>query len=350
MLSLPSLISSRLTKVLLLFLCGLFTLKFSRTGYGDNSLLPKARQKFGIIPTQPPELKNNPLSPAKIELGKLLFFEPRLSSTGTVSCNSCHDLTKGGVDNREVSLGVNGQAGTRNSLTVYNAVFNFAQFWDGRAKDLPEQATGPIQNPVEMNNKPTQVMQTLQAIPAYGSLFKAAFPQDAEPLTFDNLARAIAAFEATLLTPGARFDQYLAGDEAALNEQEKRGLSLFISKDCASCHKGMNLGGLSYHRFGVAKKPAPEILPPSDKGRQAITRLASDEYVFRAPSLRNVELTAPYFHAGKVWELREAITVMTTAQLGIKLKDKEIDDLVAFLKTLTGKLPKIEAPTLPAAP
>ncbi|MFN7926503.1 MAG: cytochrome-c peroxidase [Blastocatellia bacterium] len=334
----------RTGKGFLLLLCLIFTI----SSYRENSLLQKARNKFSVLPAQAPELKNNPLTPAKIELGKLLFFDPRLSSTGTVSCNSCHNVAKSGVDNREVSLGVNGLTGTRNSPTVFNAVFNVAQFWDGRAKDLQEQAKGPIQNPVEMNNAPAQVVQTLRAIPTYANLFQTAFPNEVEPLTFDNLAKAIAAFEATLLTPSARFDQYLAGNEAALNEQEQRGLSLFISKDCASCHKGVNLGGLSYHRFGVAKKPAPEILPPADKGRHAVTHLASDEYVFRAPSLRNVELTAPYFHSGKVWELKEAITVMTNAQLGIKLKDKEIEDIAAFLKTLTGVLPKIEAPTLPA--
>jgi cytochrome c peroxidase len=334
---------TRVAKLLLLLLCLIFTLN-SRS---ESSLLQKARYKFGAIPTQPPELKNNPLTPTKIALGKMLFFDARLSSTGTVSCNSCHDLAKGGVDNRATSPGVNGQQGTRNSPSVFNAIFNIAQFWDGRAKDLQEQAKGPIQNPVEMNNTPAQVVQTLRGIPTYATLFQTAFPHEAEPLTFENLAKAIEAFEATLLTPGSRFDQYLAGDEAVLTEPEKRGLSLFIGKDCASCHKGINLGGVSYHRFGVAKKPAPEILPPHDKGRLTVTNLASDEYVFRAPSLRNVELTAPYFHSGKVWELKEAINVMTNVQLGIKLKEREVDDLVAFLKTLTGKLPTIEAPVLP---
>ncbi len=334
---------SRYIKVSLLTVNLLFIINAAN----ENSLLQKARHRFGVIPGKPPELTKNPLSAAKIELGKMLFFEGRLSANGSVSCNTCHDLAKAGVDNLETSIGMNGQKGNRNSPTVYNAIFNFAQFWDGRASDLQEQAKGPIQAAIEMNNKPDQAIQTLKSIPAYAGLFRAAFPNDAEPITFENLAKAIEAFEATLLTPESRFDQYLSGDEAILTEQEKRGLGLFITKDCATCHKGINLGGLSYHRFGVAKKPGDTILPPNDKGRLSVTHSASDEYVFRAPSLRNVELTAPYFHSGKVWDLKEAITVMTTVQLGVKMKDKEVEEIAAFLKTLTGKIPTIVPPKLP---
>jgi cytochrome c peroxidase len=315
----------------------------------EEALLRKARHHFKPIPSRPPELKGNPSSPAKIELGKTLFFDPRLSADGTISCQSCHDLSRSGADGLEVSIGHGQQKGRRNSLTVFNAIFNFAQFWDGRARDLQEQARGPIQAAIEMNNTPARVIETLKGMPGYVELFRSAFPGEADPLTFDNLTRAIAAFEATLLTPGARFDQYLNGDEAALNEQEKKGLSLFISKDCASCHKGVNLGGLSYHRFGVSKKPGDDIRPPTDKGRFAVTGDPTDEYVFRAPSLRNVELTAPYFHSGKVWDLRAAINVMTNAQLGVRLKEHEVADIESFLKTLTGEIPKIKPPVLPAA-
>jgi cytochrome c peroxidase len=168
-------------------------------------------------------------------------------------------------------------------------------------------------------------------------------------VTFDNVTRALEAFEATLLTPNSRFDQFSSGDEKALSEQERRGLALFIAKDCVSCHKGVNLGGASYHRFGVSQKPAPEIRPPGDKGRFAITGDATDEYVFRAPTLRNVELTAPYFHSGRVTDLKQAVSVRASVQLGIRLKEREGEDIEAFLKTLTGERPKIEPPTLPAA-
>ena len=314
---------------------------------GEEALLQKARNKFGPIPSQPPLLKDNPLTDAKVALGKVLYFDPRLSADGSVSCNSCHDLNKGGIDGLPTSPGVKGQLGKRNSPTVFNAILNSTQFWDGRAPDLIEQAKGPIQASVEMANTPAKVVETLRGITAYVEHFRNAFPNETEPLTFTNVARAIAAFEATLLTPGSRFDQYLSGNDGILSEQEKRGLSLFLAKDCASCHKGANFGGLSFHRFGVAKKPSDEIRPLQDKGRQDVTHQASDEFVFRAPSLRNVELTAPYFHSGKAADLREAITIMTLTQLGAKLKDQDIEDLAAFLKTLTGIPPKIELPVLP---
>ncbi|MFN7949363.1 MAG: cytochrome-c peroxidase [Blastocatellia bacterium] len=339
-------VSNRHTARLLIVL---FAALLTASGSAEDSLLRKARHLFTPIPLQPPELKDNPLTPSKIELGKLLFFDQRLSSAWTVSCNSCHNLSVNGADALDTSVGHNGQKGTRNSPTVFNAVFNFAQFWDGRARNLREQAKGPIQAAVEMNNTPARVVQTLKSMPAYVALFKASFPNETDPVTFDHVTRAIEAFEATLLTPNSRFDQFLSGSEQALNEQERRGLALFIAKDCASCHKGVNLGGASYHRFGVAQKPVPEIRPPADKGRFAITGDPTDEYVFRAPSLRNVEITAPYFHSGRVADLKQAINVMMTTQLGIRLKEREVEDIEAFLKTLTGERPKIAPPSLPAA-
>lgn len=314
----------------------------------EEPLLQKARQKLEAIPAAPPEIKDNPLTPAKLELGKMLFFDPRLSASWTISCNSCHNLGLGGVDHLETSIGHGWQKGRRNSLTVFNAVFNFVQFWDGRAENMREQAKGPIKAAVEMNNTSARLIQTLKSIPGYVERFAEAFPNEAEPLSFDNVAKAIEAFETILLTPNSRFDQYLKGDEKAINEQEKRGLSLFLSKDCVSCHKGINVGGASYHKFGAARKPSSEIMPPADKGRIAITGSALDEYVFRAPTLRNVELTAPYFHSGKVWDLKQAVATMAAVQLDAKLKDREIEDLTTFLKTLTGQIPKIEYPVLPA--
>lgn len=321
----------------------------------EDPLLRKARNKFQPIPTSLPDLpnlpnlKDNPLTPAKIELGKLLFFDPRLSASWTISCNTCHNLATGGTDHLETSIGHGQQKGTRNSLTVFNAVFNVAQFWDGRAKTLRDQAKLPVQSAIEMNNTPAKVVQTLKSMPGYVARFMAAFPNEADPVTFNNMAKAIEAFEATLTTPNSRFDLYLKGQEDAINEQEKRGLALFINKDCASCHKEINLGGASYHKFGAARKPSPEIMPPGDKGLIAITGKAIDEYVFRAPSLRNVELTAPYFHSGKIGDLRQAVATMASVQLDAKLKDRDIDDLTAFLKTLTGQIPKIEIPALPLA-
>ena len=331
----------------LLGIAGLILLTMSSEW--NDPLLQKSRQKLDPIPATAPETQDNPLTPAKLELGKMLFFDPRLSASWTISCNSCHNLGMGGVDHLETSIGHGWQKGRRNSLTVFNAVFNFVQFWDGRAENLREQAKGPIKAAVEMNNTPARLIQTLKSMQGYVERFASAFPNEAEPLSFDNVAKAIEAFETTLLTPNSRFDQYLKGDEKAINEQEKRGLSLFLSKDCVSCHKGVNIGGASYHKFGTARKPSPEIMPPADKGRMAISGIPLDEYVFRAPTLRNVELTAPYFHSGKVWDLKQAVATMASIQLDAKLKDREIEDLTAFLKTLTGQIPKIEYPVLPAS-
>ena len=277
----------------------------------------------------------------------MLFFDPRLSSSWLISCNTCHNLSLGGVDLLETSIGHGWQKGPRNSPTVLNAVFNIAQFWDGRAKDLKEQAMGPVQAAVEMNSTPERTVRTLRSIPAYVESFRKAFPGEANPTTFENMARAIESFEATLITPGSRFDQYLQGKSDGITAGEKKGLELFISKGCVSCHGGVNLGGTGYFPFGVVERPGADILPLTDKGRFEVTRTASDEYVFKSPSLRNIELTAPYFHSGKVWDLAQAVAVMGSAQLGATLNDAETEAIVAFLKTLTGDQPKIEYPVLP---
>src|SRR5690606_24550788 len=269
----------------------------------DDALIKSASSFFSPIPTEPPEIEGNPLTPEKIELGKMLFFEPRLSASQILSCNSCHNLAMGGDDNQETSIGHGWQAGPRNSPTVFNAVFNVAQFWDGRAADLKEQAKGPIQASVEMNNDPERVIATLRSMPEYVELFKRAFPDDKDPISFDNVTRAIEAFEATLITPNAPFDRYLQGDKDALTEQQKRGLQTFINAGCVACHYGVNLGGQQYFPFGVVERPGAEILPRDDKGRFEVTKTATDEYVFRAVPLRNVALTPPYFHSGKVWDL-----------------------------------------------
>jgi cytochrome c peroxidase len=277
----------------------------------------------------------------------MLYFEPRLSKSGIISCNSCHSVGTGGADNLPTSIGHGWQRGPRNAPTVFNAVLNTAQFWDGRAADLKAQAKGPVQAGVEMGNTPEQAVATLQRIPEYVARFRKAFPGPAEAVTFDNMAAAIEVFEATLITPGAAFDRYLEGEEAALDREQQAGLELFMSKGCAACHRGVNLGGDGYFPFGVVKNPGAEILPVGDKGRFAVTRTASDEYVFRAAPLRNVSLTAPYFHSGEVWDVREAVSVMGSSQLGQVLTEAEAGAIAAFLRTLTGVPPKVVYPILP---
>lgn len=314
---------------------------------GPADLRATALEMFKPLPSTTPAVANNPITPDKIALGKALFFDPRISASGVFSCNSCHNLATGGDDNLETSIGHGWQKGPRNAPTALNAVFNEAQFWDGRAEDLKAQAKGPVQAGVEMANTPVQVVATLKSMPQYVAWFKAAFPGEEDPVTFDNFAKAIEAFEATLITP-APFDAFLNGDDAALSAEQQKGLALFMDKGCATCHAGINVGGEGYFPFGLIEKPGADVLPENDKGRFAVTNTADDSYVFRAAPLRNVALTAPYFHSGKVWDLKQAVAVMGTAQLGEELKDEEVDLIVAFLDSLTGKMPEVTYPILPA--
>ena len=312
-----------------------------------NELMQRANSNFEPIPKYPPVIDGNELTQAKVDLGKMLFFEPRLSSSHLISCNTCHNVGLGGDDELPTSIGHGWQKGPRNSPTVFNAVFNAAQFWDGRAADLAEQAKGPVQAGVEMSSTPDRVVSTLKSMPEYVERFEDAFPSQENPVSFDNMATAIEAYEATLITPGAPFDQYLRGDEEALSSVEKEGLELFMDRGCTACHSGVNLGGQDYYPFGLVSRPGAEILPEGDKGRFSVTETASDEYVFRAAPLRNIEMTAPYFHSGAVWSLEEAVAVMGTAQLGTELNDDEVKSIVAFLKTLTGEVPEVVYPQLP---
>ncbi|ALG89761.1 MULTISPECIES: cytochrome-c peroxidase [Actibacterium] len=311
-----------------------------------DDLRDAALDFFQPLPSTVPQIADNRVTPEKIALGKSLFFDPRLSASGVFSCYSCHNLATGGDDNQETSIGHGWQKGPRNSPTVLNAVLNEAQFWDGRANDLKAQAKGPIQAGVEMANTPENVVLTLNSMTDYVAWFNAAFPDDAEPVSFDNMARAIEAFEATLITP-APFDAFLNGDDMALTEMERAGLELFMDKGCIACHSGVNVGGEGYHPFGLIEKPGADILPVGDKGRFAVTDTADDEYVFRAAPLRNVAVTAPYFHSGKVWDLKVAVQIMAESQLGEELADEEADQLVAFLDTLTGTVPEVTVPVLP---
>lgn len=312
----------------------------------SEELMASAQAVFEPIPESPPALEG--VKDETVELGKMLYFEPRLSSSWLISCNTCHNVGLGGVDLMETSIGHGWQKGPRNAPTVLNAVFNIAQFWDGRAADLMEQAMGPVQAAVEMNSSPERAVTMLKSIPEYVERFGEAFPGEAEPVTFENMARAIEAFEATLLTPGSPFDKYLTGTADALTAEEKRGLELFMEKGCQTCHGGINLGGAGYFPFGVVERPGADILPPDDKGRFAVTNTAADEYVFKAPSLRNIDLTAPYFHSGAVWDLGEAVAIMGSAQLGQQLAEEEAGAITTFLSSLTGKQPAVEYPLLPA--
>lgn len=319
----------------------------SAVAWGADDTMKRAQALFKPIPAKAPVLKKNPATAAKIDLGRKLFFDPRLSSSQLISCNTCHNLGLGGADMQETSIGHGWQKGPRNAPTVFNSVFNTAQFWDGRAEDLFAQAKGPVQASVEMNNQPEEVEKALRNIPGYAPLFRKAFPNDKSPISFDNMARAIEVFEATLLTPDAPFDRYLKGDVKALTSKQVEGLRIYMDKGCAACHPGVNLGGNGYYPFGVREAPSGEIRPAEDLGRFKVTNTESDRYVFKAPSLRNVGVTQPYFHSGRVWDMKEAVQVMGSAQLGIKLTEADAEKVTAFMDSLTGVPPKMIYPILP---
>jgi len=313
----------------------------------SDALLKDARSTFQVLPAKAPVLAKNPATPAKVELGKALYFDPRLSASQLISCNTCHNVGLGGADLQATSVGHGWQKGPRNAPTVLNAVHNETQFWDGRAPDLAEQAKGPMQASVEMNNKPEQVLATLRSIPGYAPMFAKAFPGEAAPITFDNVAKAIEVFEATLVTPGAPFDRWLAGDAKALSAEAKAGVALFMDKGCAACHGGVNVGGAGFYTFGAVEAPGEAVRPAGDVGRMKVTSSKDDEYAFRSPTLRNVAITGPYFHSGAVSSLEEAVAVMGASQLGAKLEPAEVAKLSAFMRALTGRQPVVTHPVLP---
>jgi cytochrome c peroxidase len=280
-----------------------------------------------------------------VTLGRMLYYEPRLSKSQEISCNTCHDLAQYGVDGQPVSDGHKGQQGTRNSPTVFNAAAHFAQFWDGRAADVEAQAKGPILNPVEMA-MPAEpvVVAVLESMPEYVELFKKAFPNDKKPVTYDNVAKAIGAFERKLMTP-ARWDALLNGDQNAMTPEETLGLKTFLDAGCQTCHSGALLGGTSYQRLG-AVKPYPGA---TDPGRYGVTKNEADKAVFKVPSLRNIEKTGPYYHDGKVTSLDQAVRDMAEYQLGKTLTPEQTKQIVDYLKVLTGKIDPdyIKPPVLP---
>uniref|UniRef100_UPI004047BE10 cytochrome-c peroxidase n=1 Tax=Shewanella baltica TaxID=62322 RepID=UPI004047BE10 len=280
--------------------------------------------------------------PEKVELGKMQFFEPRLSKSGYISCNSCHNLATGGVDALPTSVGHNWQQGPINSPTVLNANYMLAQFWDGRASDLQAQAAGPIENPKEMGYSHALATQTIASMPAYRAHFAKVYGD--ENVTIDRLTDAISTFEKTLVTPNSPFDQYLLGKQDAISVDAKAGYQLFKSKGCVSCHNGPAVGGTMYMKMGLIK---PFHTNNPAEGRIAVTGKEADKFVFKVPTLRNIELTYPYFHDGSVWTLEEAVNTMADIQLGQKLSDKENLEMVAFLVSLTGDQPQITLPILP---
>ncbi len=322
-------------------------LLYSGTASARDELMERAQKLFKPIPRELKQVKNVKITPELVALGKALYFDPRLSKSGFISCNSCHNVGMGGADFQETAVGHGWQKGPRNSPTVLNSVFNMAQFWDGRAPDLKEQAKGPIQAAVEMNNTPEATIGTLKSMPGYVTMFAKAFPGERDPITFDNLAQAIEVFEATLLTPDSPFDRYLKGEGKALGGAEKTGLNKFITKGCVACHGGVNMGGTGYYKFGV-KESASADLMTGDKGRFKVTSAEKDQYSFKSPSLRNITLTPPYFHSGKVWSLEEAVGIMGSTQLGISLTKQDVNDIAAFLRSTTGVQPKVAYPVLPA--
>jgi cytochrome c peroxidase len=312
------------------------------TGYAASPLLKSAQGAFAPLPATPIFKESNPANDAKLALGKMLFFEPRLSKSNIFSCNSCHNIATGGVDNNSFSVGHKWATGGRNAPTVLNASLHIAQFWDGRAADVEAQAQGPILAGVEMAATKELAVARIGSMPEYVELFKQAFPDEKKPLVYENIANAIGAFERTLLTP-SRFDDFLKGNEAALSADEKRGLATFMEIGCSGCHNGVAVGGGSYQLFGVAN--APKNL--KDEGRFGVTKDAADKHAFKVPSLRNIGLTYPYFHDGSVWTLPEAVKVMAWTQLGEELTNAQVSDLVAFLNALTGTAPEVTIPVLP---
>lgn len=322
---------------------------------GISGQAAAANAPWPALPSVAPAPAANPTTPAKVELGKKLFLDPRVSVDGTVSCNSCHNVMEAGDDDRATSAGVRGQRGGRSAPTVYNAAFLTVQFWDGRAASLEEQAKGPVTNPIEMGMKDhAAVVSRIALIPAYVSEFEAVF--GASGVTIDNFANAVAAYERTLITPGSAYDRYVGGDETALNEQQKRGLQTVLETGCTACHSGANFAGPDLPMGQGFYQKVP-LIPgseydakydlTSDTGREQATKNAADKNMWRVPTWRNIALTAPYFHNGSVATLDEAVRVMAKIQLGKDLTDAQVSDIVAFLGSLSGKFPEQTMPRLP---
>ena len=319
----------------------------------------EAQSTWQALPDRAPEPADNPSTAAKVELGKMLYFDPRLSSTGTVSCFTCHNVMEGGDDHRSTSIGVHGHVGGRNAPTVWNAAYLSSQFWDGRAATLEAQAVGPPANAIEMGMPNLDaVIGRIRNIPGYQPYFESAFGAG-NVVTMDNAARAIAAYERTLITPNSAYDRYANGDKNALTEQQVRGLETFAEVGCTSCHQGPTFSGPTmpagtgfFMKFPTYPD-SPYVAKYdflSDTGRASVTKDPADMNVWRVPGLRNLVYTAPYFHNGQVHTINEAVRIMASTQLDKSLSDTQVADIVAFLESLSGPFPDQQMPRLPPTP
>lgn len=320
---------------------------------------PSALAAFEALPAKAPSPAENPQTTAKVELGKKLFFDTRLSRNGTISCNSCHNVLGNGADLTATGIGIDGKRGGRNSPTVWNAAFQSVQFWDGRAPSLEEQAKGPMTNPIEMGmDSHDTVVKRLKAIDGYVKEFNRVFPGE-EPLSIDNVVKAIAAYERTLITPNSPYDRYVKGNKTALTAQQVRGMKLVQEVGCTSCHMGANFSGPAlpegtgfYQKFPMftGSEYDTKYALLKDNGRFEATKKDADKHFYRVPTWRNVAITAPYFHNGSVKTLEEAVKVMAKTQLNKTLADDQVTDIVSFLNALTGEFPKQTFPLLPQLP
>jgi cytochrome c peroxidase len=338
-----------ITIVVLTFACSNKQSKDQASGINADSVLLLAKNLFQPLPGEAVN-PDNVVTSEKVLLGKTLFYDNRLSLNNTESCNTCHNLASFGVDNKPTSPGDNGKLGTRNSPTVLNAALHFVQFWDGRMKDVEEQAGGPVMNPAEMGMPDEKiVMARLTANVGYVKMFEAAFPGDKQPVSFTNMRNAIAAFERTLLTSG-KFDKFLGGDLTALNEQELKGCKAFVETGCTACHMGPLLGGNMFQKyplFGTHKELTGSSV--DDLGKMAATKFEADKYFFKVPSLRNIAETWPYLHDGSVKELDKTVQIMAKGQLNKELTPEQKSDIAAFMKALTGEVPA-DAKQVPSMP
>jgi cytochrome c peroxidase len=338
-----------LAMIVVAFACKNKQSKELSSGFHADSVLLLAKNVFQPLSKEAvnPE---NAVTPEKVLLGKTLYYDNRLSMHNTQSCNTCHNLATFGVDHKSTSLGDKGKLGTRNSPTSLNSALHFVQFWDGRMKDVEEQAGGPVMNPVEMGMPDEKlVMARLANNEGYKKMFEAAFPGEKQPVTFTNMRKSIAGFERTLQTPG-KFDKFLEGDATALNEQELKGCKTFMETGCTACHAGPLLGGNMFQKyplFGTHKELTGSTV--DDLGKMQATKSEADKYFFKVPSLRNVAETWPYLHDGSIKELDKTIQIMAKGQLNKELTPEENGDISAFLKSLTGEIPA-DAKTVPVMP
>ncbi len=316
----------------------------------EDALINKASQALGALPASMPS-EENPITPEKVKLGKVLFYEPRISADGTVSCSKCHPLALYAADGLRKSVGHNCKENPRNDPTVLNAASQISEHWIGNRTSVEDQAKQAVIGPPAFGMPSYEsVEKILRSFKEYGTLFKEAFPSDKEPVTVDNFAKAIGAFERTLITP-APFDAFLKGTKEALTPQQKSGLGTFMEQGCVGCHSGPFVGGQMYQKFGL-QEPYQKYTKSEqvDEGRYAVTKNESDKYFFKVPVLRNVAMTHPYFHDGSVDKLEDAVWIMGKIQLGKDLPKEQVQDIVSFLHSLTGKIPEdvMAIPVLPS--